>query len=96
MPLLARRPNIRNSFDPLVGRPSFSNFDNFNFLEIAAMALERVLGEVGILVRLHECYPHDPPAVGAQRALSGFWRIKIVRLRHHFPEDLTELSSSRS
>ncbi len=47
------------------GRPrrDASDFDDFDFLKVAAMTLECVLGEIGVLVRFNKCDPHGPSAV---------------------------------
>jgi hypothetical protein len=59
-----------------------SYFDDFDFLIVATMALERVLDVIGFIVRFDESDPHGPATIGADRTCSGLRRIKIVRVRH--------------
>jgi hypothetical protein len=42
------------------------------------MALERVLGVFGVVVRFDESDPHGPSTIGADRTLRGLRRIENV------------------
>jgi len=46
---------------------AYSYADDFDFLIVAAMAFERVLGAVGVVMRFDESDPHGPSTIGADR-----------------------------
>jgi hypothetical protein len=64
------------------------------------MALERVLGVFGVVVRFDESDPHGPSTIGADRTCSGFRRIKSVShsvlLSHRLQEGAQGLRQIRT